>query len=471
MSGSALRAVQRQARRVVGHSFKIVAGQPTPETHPELLQPGEIQPGITSFEFSQRRHHLAHQLPEGGVAVLQSAPQIFMAGVIPYPYRQDADFQYLTGIIQPGPIATIQANGKFSLFYPDRDAWRETWDGARLSQDATLEYFGADEAFPLSEMPQKLSTMLANASAVALDIQRSDVAPLASAVSQLPAMKTAEGQGKLQSLRNMVDRLRWVKSPTELDLMRRSAGAAAAAMTECMKISKSGIKEHDLAALFEYRCRTAGAQRMAYPPVVAGGANACTIHYSRNDRQVRGDEMILLDGGCELYGYCSDVTRTWPVGGTFTGAQAAVYNAVLNTHHKLLEEVQPGATLRQLHHKSIRLLSENLADLGVLNGTTADFLMNSQSYRTFYPHSVGHWLGMDTHDAATMSHNRPLEVGVVLTIEPGLYIPDREEFGALAGIGVRLEDDVAVTIDGAEVLSAAVPLEPKEIEALVGSRL
>jgi Xaa-Pro aminopeptidase len=391
-----------------------------------------------------------------------------MAGVIPYPYRQDADFQYLTGIIQSGPIATIQANGKFSLFYPDRDAWRETWDGARLSQDATLEYFGADEAFPLSEMPQKLSTLLAHASVVALDVQRSDVAPLASAVSHLPALKTAEGQGKIQSLRHMVHRLRWVKSPAELELMRRSAGAAATAMTKCMKNSKPGIKEHDLAALFEFTCKTAGAQRMAYPPVVAGGVNACTIHYSRNDRLVLGDEMILLDGGCELYGYCSDVTRTWPVGGTFTGGQAAVYNAVLDTHQQLLESVRPGATLRQLHHTSIKLLSENLADLGVINGTTADYLKNSQSYRTFYPHSVGHWLGMDTHDAATMSHDHPLEEGVVLTIEPGLYIPDREEFGALAGIGVRLEDDVAVTVDGAEVLSAAVPLEPKEVEALVG---
>jgi Xaa-Pro aminopeptidase len=470
MSG-ALRAVQRQARRVLGQNSKIIAGQPTPDTHPELLQPGEIQPGISSNEFSQRRHQLAQQLPEGGIAVLQSAPQTFMAGVIPYPYRQDADFHYLTGIIQPGPVATIQANGKFTLFYPDRDSWRETWDGTRLSQDATLEYFGADEAFPLSEMPQKLSTLLANASSVALDTQRSDVVPLASAVSQLPAMKNAEGLGKIQSLRHMVHRLRWIKSPAELELMRQSAGAAAAAMSECMKVSTAGVKEHNLAALFEYKCRTAGAQRMSYPPVVAGGVNACTIHYSRNDRQVPGNEMILLDGGCELYGYCSDVTRTWPVGGTFSGAQAAVYNAVLDTHHKLLQAVRPGATLRQLHHASIRLLSENLANLGVINGATAEALMNSQSYRTFYPHSVGHWLGMDTHDAATMSHDRPLEAGVVLTIEPGLYIPDREEFGALAGIGVRLEDDVAVTIDGAEVLSAAVPLEPKEVEAMVGSGL
>ena len=251
--------------------------------------------------------------------------------------------------------------------------------------------------------------------------------------------------------------------------MRKSAGMAAHAMIDCMRGSFLGVSEHNMAALFEYKCKSAGAQRMAYPPVVAGGANACTIHYSRNDRCLPGDEMVLLDGGCELYGYCSDVTRTWPIGGKFSGAQAAVYDAVLTAHRRLLDAVRPGATLRALHHTSIRFLSEALVNLGVTHGKSAEAIMRDQSFRTFYPHSVGHWLGMDTHDSATMSHDRPLEPGVVLTIEPGLYIPDREEFGALAGIGVRLEDDVAVTVEGAEVLSAAVPLEMDEVAAMVGS--
>lgn len=437
----------------------------------QLLSDGEIQPGISSAEYSLRRQLLSRSLPDGGLAVSEAAPQVFMAGVIPYPYRQDADFQYLTGIIQPGPVGTIRSDGRYTLFFPDNDAWRETWDGARLQEEAALEFFGADEAYPLSEMPQQLSTMLGTASAVALDTDRPDVMPLASAVGQLPAFKHAQGAGKIQPLKQLVHRLRWVKSDSELALMRRSAGLAAHAMSECMKGSFPGVSEHSMAALFEYKCKTAGAQRMAYPPVVAGGANACTIHYSRNDRSLPGDEMVLLDGGCELYGYCSDVTRTWPIGGKFSGAQAAVYGAVLDAHRRLLSAVRPGATLRALHHASIRLLSEALVELGLSKGASTEAIMRNQTFRTFYPHAVGHWLGMDTHDSATMSHDRPLEPGVVLTIEPGLYIPDREEFGPLAGIGVRLEDDVAVTADGAEVLSAAVPLEPREVEAMVGSGL
>ena len=401
--------------------------------------------------------------------MVQAGPQLFMAGVVPYPYRQNADFFYLTGITQPGPVATIASSGKFTLFYPDRDPWRETWDGARVSASAALDFFGADEAYPLSEMPQKLSTMIGTAVTVALDSGRTDVSPLASVVAQLPGVQAAEGRGKVQPLRELMHRLRWIKSKGELALMRESANAAAAAMRDCMARSGDSVSEHSIAAHFEYTCKMAGAQRMAYPPVVAGAANACTIHYSRNDVTLRGHDMLLLDGGCELYGYCSDVTRTWPVGGSFSAEQAAVYDAVLFAHHRLVAAVRPGATLRAIHHASIRYITEALADLGVVKGVSADAIASSQAYRAFYPHSVGHWLGLDVHDVSTVSHDKPLQPGVVLTIEPGLYIPDREEYGGLAGIGVRLEDDVAVTEEGAEVLSRHVPLERDEVEALVGS--
>lgn len=461
--------VQRQARRALGAS-RIIAGQPTPETHPELLRDGEVQPGITAAEFAARRTALAAQLPEGGLALVQANPQVFMSGVVPYPFRQNADFAYLTGVNQWGPLAAIGSDGRFTLFFPDADPWREAWDGARLGADAALDFFGADDAAPLSEAPDRLAAMLGAASAVAMDLDRPDIGPLANAVAQLPALKAAAGRGAVLPLRPLVHRLRWIKSPAELSLMRKSAAAAAAAMTDCMARSAPGVSEHSIAAHFEYRCRLAGAQRMAYPPVVAGGANACTIHYSRNDVKLTGKEALLLDGGCELYGYCSDVTRTWPMGGRFSGAQAAVYDAVLEAHRRLLAAVRPGATLRALHSASIRLLAEALAGLGVpALGTSAEALMSSQAFREFYPHSVGHWLGMDVHDVSTVSHDRPLEPGVVLTIEPGLYIPDREEFGPLAGIGVRLEDDVAVMAEGAEVLSAAAPLERSDVEAVVGS--
>lgn len=386
-----------------------------------------------------------------------------MTGVIPYPYRPNADMQYMTGIIQPGTVAVIQSNSRFILFYPDKDAWRTTWEGHHLNHEASLSFFQADEAYPMSEMASRVSTMMDAASSVALDAAVSD--PL----NKLPSYKSAASQGRVQSLKPLVHALRWIKSPAELQLMRRSAAIAAAAMADCMKNSHHGTSEHAIASLFEWQCKARGAQRMAYPSVVAGGPDACTIHYGNNDKKLNSGDFLLLDGGCEMHGYCSDVTRTWPVGGTFSSPQLAVYEAVLNAHKALLGACKPGTTLRQLHHMSIRLLSESLRALGVLPGMSTDAIMAEQAFRIFYPHSVGHWLGMDTHDSSGMSHETLLQPGVVLTIEPGLYIPDREEFGAYRGIGVRLEDDVAIVEGGAEVMSKDVPLEVRDVEELVGS--
>ncbi|KAL4459002.1 hypothetical protein ABPG75_013867 [Micractinium tetrahymenae] len=446
------------------------AGQPTPATHPELLRPGELLPGLAAAEFAARRAALAAMLPPGGVALVPAAPLVYMAGVIPYPYRQSADFLYLTGITQPYALAVVDSSQRYSLFVPDPDAWREQWDGARLGAEAAEAVFGADEALPLSKMPSRLSEVLSGATAVLFDNDRQagqDAACAVRALRQLAPFQEAQQQRRLQPLRPLLHKLRWRKSPAELALMRQSAQLAAAAMRECIQMSHPGVHEHQLAAAFEHRCKAGGAQRMAYPPVVAGGADACTIHYSRNDKPVQGGQLVLLDGGCEFHGYCSDVTRTWPTSGKFSGAQRAVYEAVLDVHRACLDTCRPGATLRQLHHISVRLLSDALAQLGILPGRHASDIMQG-SYRRFYPHSVGHWLGLDTHDSSSMSHDRPLEPGVVLTIEPGLYIPDDPAFGRFAGIGVRIEDDVAVTVGGHEVLSASVPVEMAAVEEMVG---
>ncbi|KAL4859087.1 Intermediate cleaving peptidase 55 [Chlorella vulgaris] len=443
-----------------------LAGQPTPLTHPELLQPGELLPGVPAAEFAARRDRLAALLPPGGIAVLPAAPLVYMSGVIPYPYRQSADFLYLTGITQPYAVAAVDSSRRFSLFVADPDAWREQWDGARLGPVAAAEVFGAHEAFPISQLPSRLGSMLGEASAVLYDAESKDPC----AVLHLPAFQAAAARHCLQPLRPLMHKLRWRKSAAELALLRRSAKLAAAAMAGCIQQSHPGVHEHLLAASFEHTCKAGGAQRMAYPPVVAGGADACTIHYSRNDKPVPGDHMVLLDGGCEYQGYCSDVTRTWPVGGKYSGAQRAVYEAVLSVHRACLAACKPGTTLRQLHHTSVRLLADALAQLGVQPGHSASDIMQG-SYRRFYPHSVGHWLGLDTHDSSTMSHDRQMEPGVVLTIEPGLYIPDDPAFGHFRGIGVRIEDDVAITAAGHEVLSGDVPVGVEDIEQLVGSGL
>lgn len=474
MAASAGGAVRRAAQRVLQAGGTLsraaaVAGQPTSLSHPQLLQPGELQPGVTAAEFAARREHLAALLPPGGLAVLPAAPLVYMAGVIPYPYRQSADFLYLTGIAQPCALAVVDSNRHYRLFVSDPDAWREQWDGVRLGAEAAAEVFGADEAYPLSQMPSHLDRLLNDAPAILYDGDGD--AKDGTSLSQLPAFQRATKQRKVQPLRPLLHKLRWRKSPAELALMRHSAKLAAAAMLGCIQQSHPGVHEHKLAASFEHRCKAGGAQRMAYPPVVAGGADACTIHYSRNDKPVPGDQMVLLDGGCEYYGYCSDVTRTWPTGGKYSDAQRAVYEAVLEVHRACLDACQPGATLRQLHQISVRLLTEALVQLGVMPGRSLSDILVSGMYRRFYPHSVGHWLGLDTHDSSTISHDRLLEPGVVLTIEPGLYIPDDEAFGPLRGIGVRIEDDIAITAGGHEVLSADVPVDPREVEQLVGGTL
>lgn len=496
MSNNLARAAKRHLQRVLSGNGRVVAGQPTHETHPEvctyeslftvvalhifckitiavfkmqLLAEGDISPGISAAEFAERRDKLARSLPPGGLAVLQAAPQTFMTGVIPYPYRQDADFRYLTGISQPGVVGVVRSDGKFTLFVPDRDPWRETWDGARVCVNAAVAVFGADEAYPMSQMPDRLTPMLAAAPTVAMEEERPDVAPLASAVAGLPAARAANGQGRVVSLRPLVHELRWIKSRAEMDAMCRSASAAANAMVEAMRRTRPGTNERSMASVFEYYCKIMGAERMAYPPVVASGADGCTIHYSRNDKRLCEGGLLLFDGGCEVDGYCSDVTRTWPISGKFAGPQRAVYEAVLSVYTGVLEAVKPGVTLRQLHQRSVRLTAEVIRDLGLMREHSVDAIIDRQYFRKLYPHSIGHWLGMDTHDASTISHDRPIVPGVVLTVEPGLYIPASEENGPFGGIGIRLEDDVAVTQEGSEVLSAQVPLGIADVEALIGT--
>lgn len=442
------------------------AGQPTAETHPELLEQQEVQPGITKDELRERRRRFAEQLAPGTLAILGASPTQYMAGIIPYPYRPNSCFQYLTGIIQPDTLATIDSSGRFVVYAPDRSEFRNTWTGALLDARAAIDAFQADAAYSASEIGIQLKAAVQRSTGVYLDLNAS-ASHLATADHWRLALQVVQDQNEsrpIRGLNSIIHRMRWKKSEAELALMRRSAGIAAEAMTMCMSATnRSGAtsSEHELSALFEYECRTRGAQRMAYPPVVASGSDATTIHYSRNDKQLVPGDLLLVDAGCEYYGYCSDVTRTWPVGGRFEGANRDVYEAVLETHAALLRACVPGNTLRQLHHMSVDMLRDALRSLG-LEG----------DYKTFYPHSVGHWLGMDTHDAPSVSHDLPLEDGVTLTIEPGLYIPDDPRYGHYRGIGVRIEDDVLIRNGGGcEVLSASAPCGPDEIERLLASSL
>uniref|UniRef100_A0A7S2SZ76 Peptidase M24 domain-containing protein n=1 Tax=Chloropicon primus TaxID=1764295 RepID=A0A7S2SZ76_9CHLO len=254
--------------------------------------------------------------------------------------------------------------------------------------------------------------------------------------------------------------------------MRASAEITTGAFNQCMALSHPSMNERQLSSLFEFLCKQEGAQRMPYPQVVAGGNNACTIHYSSNNRRVFGGELVLMDAGCDFYGYVSDVTRTWPVSGKFTEPQREVYEHVLEAHRECVEVCVEGNTLRDIHKMSVHLLSRALSKLGIVQKSTQQIILRGL-YKPYYPHSIGHWLGMDTHDVHTVSALRPFEEGVVLTIEPGLYLPRNVHDipAQYRGIGIRLEDDVLVRGGGLgpEVLSGNVPISPEDVEDLVGT--
>eukprot|EP00878_Enallax_costatus_P017370 GHUV01018243.1.p1 GENE.GHUV01018243.1~~GHUV01018243.1.p1 ORF type:complete len:479 (+),score=103.96 GHUV01018243.1:841-2277(+) len=429
---------------------ELVAGQPTHYTHPDVLGPDELAPGIHAKEFAARRRNLARLIPPGSIAIVPAASQVYITGVIPYPYRQDADFQYLTGVHQQA-VAIIQTGGnaefEFSLFVPSPDSEKERWDGAWLGQQAAQQVFKADRVYNILELPARVQQLAASATSVLFDFDRHNSYQYQSLRQSL---HEAIGKGKTMPLKTHMHRLRWVKSVGEMNLMRSSATVAADAMQRCIQLSHTGVHERFLATEFEYQVKLAGASRLAYPVVAGGGPDACTIHYSRNDKQVGENQLLLMDAGCEYHGYASDVTRTWPVSGRYTLEQRQVYETVLSVRQKCLEAVVPGNTLAKVHQLSVQLLCEGLHELGILPQYSLDDLRRGM-YRDFYCHSVGHYLGLDVHDTNTIGPHRTLEPGVVMAIEPGLYIPNHPQFGAYAGIGVRIEDDVLVTNSGAQV--------------------
>lgn len=510
---------------------------------PEELSAG----GFTLSDYASRRERLLSSMPEGSVAAVFSAPPAYMSGIIPYPYRPGTDLRYLTGLVQPGCLAIVSKACGFHLVVPDHDPERERWDGRQATPRAAVEALGADGASYASRVPSSVSSLVSAAAARgALFLSgrpAPEGGPLARAFSEW--FRAGGRSPRALPLSRHLHRLRWKKDAKELALMRASARTASLEVARAAKRSGAAVRreggalEGAIAAGFEARVRERGADRLSYPSVVAAGANATVVHYSRADCRGVAGQLLLMDAGCELDGYCSDVTRAWPLSGAFSPAQRDVYQAVLDARRACAAAVRPGATLREMHAISVRTLAQAMADLGLLDrgwkermereqgggaanaaandavngavngaanaastaassagpagaGSLASRLASSASgllsgalprlapavaasrlvtsgrYRELYPHSVGHWLGMDTHDSADVSHDTPLEEGVVLTIEPGLYVPDDpSRFGPYAGIGVRLEDDIAVTATGAEVLSCLAPLEVPEVEACV----
>ncbi|GAB4835664.1 aminopeptidase [Ancistrocladus abbreviatus] len=432
------------------------AGQPTAASHPELLKEGELTPGITADEYISRRKRLLELLPDKSVAIIAAASVKMMTDVVPYTFRQDADYLYITGCQQPGGIAILGHDFGFCMFMPEASL-----HGRIAGVQEALDIFKADQAFPMSKLREILPGMIGGSSKLFHHAKTATPA-----YKDLEAFQKAFYNSKVKDLSVYTHELRWIKSPAELNLMRGSASIACQSLLQSMFHSTTFPHEAMLAAKVEYECKMRGAQRMAFNPVVGGGPNGSVIHYSRNDQKVKDDNLVLMDIGCELHGYVSDLTRTWPPCGRFSSAHVELYNLVLETNKECVKLCRPGISIQQIHRQSVEMLQKGLKEIGILKDDRRSY----QIYHQLNPTNIGHYLGMDVHDCSMISNDRSLKPGVVITIEPGLYIPSfydgPERF---LGVGIRIEDEVLITETGYEVLTASMPKEIKHIESLLNN--
>ncbi|KAF4347258.1 intermediate cleaving peptidase 55, mitochondrial [Cannabis sativa] len=437
----------------------IDIGQPTPASHPQLLKEGEVTPGISSEEYVSRRKKFLELLPEKSLAIIAAAPVKMMTDVVPYNFRQEADYLYMTGCQQPGGLAILGHECGFCMFMPDAIPHDIIWQGKVAGVDDALETFKAEKAYPMRKLREILPDMIKGSSTLFHNVHTAIPAYM-----NLEPFQKAADTGKVKDVACITHELRLIKSPAELKLMRESASIACQALLQTMLHSKMYPCESILSAKFEYECRIRGAQRMAFNPVVGGGPNASVIHYSRNDQKIKDGDLVLMDVGCELHGYVSDLTRTWPPCGSFSSPQEELYDLILQTNKECLKLCKPGASIRQIHNYSVEKLRKGLKEIGILQREA------SSSYHMLNPTSIGHYLGMDVHDCSNISYDRPLKPGVVITIEPGVYIPSY--FGGSErhqGIGIRIEDEVLITESGYEVLTGSIPKEIKQIETLLNN--
>ncbi|HEY6188292.1 MAG TPA: Xaa-Pro aminopeptidase [Pyrinomonadaceae bacterium] len=420
-----------------------------------------------------------NRLGQDSVAIISSAPEATRSNDTNYRYRQNSDFYYLTGFDEPEAIAVIapnQAEQKFTLFVRPRDPEREIWDGRRAGTEGALAEYGANAAFPVEEFREKLGELINGARNLYYRIGAGNPELDDQIIKQIGRLRSMARKGfsapeAIIDTGAIIHEMRLFKSAEEVELMQRAADIAAEAHREAMKAARPGMKEYELEALLEFIFRKNGASAPAYTSIVGSGANATVLHYVNNDATLRDGDLLLIDAGAEYRGYASDITRTFPINGRFTQAQRDIYDLVLETQMDCVKLARPGITLDELKSHSIKLLTEGMVRLGLLEGEP-EKLIEDKEYEKFYMHGLGHFLGIDVHDVGRYyrdGQSRSLEPGMVITVEPGLYVSEKSENipDKYRGIGVRIEDDVLITEDGNRVLSSKVPKQPEEIEALM----
>ncbi len=428
-------------------------------------------------EFSRRRHHLMEMIGGRGIAILPAAPERTRSRDTFHSYRPDSDFFYLTGFEEPDAVAVLipgRAQGEYLVFCRERDTHKELWDGAREGPEGLVERFGADDAFPISDIEEILPGLLERSERVyySMGIFGDFDRRLLGWMQALHAKRqSGHAPDELVDLDHLLHEMRLFKSRREVSVMKRSARIAVAAHRCALRACRPGIHEYELEAEFRYEFARQGVQ-CSYEPIVASGANACVLHYRANNAILNDGDLVLIDAGCEVELYASDVTRTFPVNGEFSGPQRDLYEIVYAANQVATDKVRSGNHWNDPHDAAVKEITRGLRDLGILKGRLPS-LLKSRAYRPFFMHKTGHWIGMDAHDVGDYKVGkqwRLLEPGMVTTIEPGIYIaPDaRDVAKCWRGIGIRLEDDVHLSKNGPQVLTEDLPLQADEIEALVG---
>ena len=413
---------------------------------------------------------------DGAVAILPSAPVAIRSGDVEFIYRQDNDFYYLTGLAEPESIAVFAPGQKdeFVLFVRPRDKERETWTGRRVGVEGALRDYGASRAYVVEDFPRILPLLLEKAEHVYLPFGLNP--PLETRVLEMirqsAAMRPRLGTGpnSIFDPREVLHEMRLFKRPEELAAMRRAIAISKSAHEAAMRNSRGGMMEWEIEALVDYQFRKHGAAGPSYPSIIASGANAATLHYINNDREMRAGELLLIDAGCEFDFYASDITRTFPIGARFTPVQRDLYEIVLAAQLKSIATVRPGVRFDDPHNAAVDVLVEGMCHLGLFTESPAE-VREKGLFRRYFMHRTSHWLGMDVHDVGLYrvgGDSRKLEPGMILTAEPGIYVAADDESAPVGfrGIGIRIEDDVLVTGEGHEVLTASVPKTVAEVEAL-----
>ena len=425
--------------------------------------------------YTARRLRLASAMGEG-IAVIPTAPERIRNRDSHYPYRFDSHFWYLTGFSEPEAVLVVVAGPepRSLLFCRERSEEREIWDGFRHGPEGARERYALDATYPISALDAEMPNLLAEQPVIHYPLG-ADPAWDARVMQWLNAVREKARTGvaapsRAHDVRALVDEMRLVKDEAELAAMRHAASISASAHRRAMRAARAGKFEYEIEAELLYEFRRRGAQFPAYSPIVAGGANGCVLHYVFNDAVLRDGELLLIDAGCELGGYAADITRTFPVSGRFSAAQRDVYALVLAAQRAAMGEVRAGKRWNEPHDAAVRVLAQGMLDLKLLSGSL-DETLEKETYKRFYMHRTGHWLGLDVHDTGDYKRAgewRALVAGMTLTVEPGLYIRAADDVPeALRNIGIRIEDDVRVTEAECEVLTAEATKDVEEIEALM----